>query len=54
MTKKLIGLLATSAGSGIGWWIGGQIGIMSAFMVSMVGVGAGMYATKRIIDHWGL
>ncbi len=41
--KKLLVMLFSTAGSAIGWWIGARVGIMTAFIVSMVGLGVGMW-----------
>ncbi len=36
-----------------GWWIGEQFGgIFTAFVISMIGTGIGIYAGKRVISHW--
>lgn len=43
LMKKLFILIGTTIGSGIGWWLGQKIGIMTAFALSMVGTGLGMY-----------
>jgi apolipoprotein N-acyltransferase len=50
--EALLGFIgATVVGAG-GWWIGEQVGFMTAFMLSMVGTGIGMYAGRRIArDH---
>jgi len=53
MTKMLV-LIGTTIGSGIGWWIGEQFGgMMTAFIVSMIGFGVGMWGGRRLADHWG-
>src|SRR5438128_2552846 len=35
-------------GYAVGWWLGAPVGIMTAFIASMVGTGVGMYAGRRI------
>ena len=53
MTKMLM-FVGTTLGSAIGWWIGEQFGgVMTAFIVSMIGFGLGMWAGRRLADHWG-
>jgi len=42
---------ATIAGS-LGWWIGAFVGIMTAFFVSVIGSGVGMYFGRRIARHY--
>lgn len=51
---KIIALVTTTVGSSVGWWAGAHVGIMTAFCVSMVGFGAGMWGARRIVDHLGL
>ena len=46
MTKLLVFLGATVGGS-VGWWLGAFVGMFTAFTVSMVGTGVGMYAARR-------
>ena len=46
--KKLIGTVGATVGSAVGWWLGAHVGLMTAFMVSMVGTGAGIYARGDI------
>jgi len=46
MTKTLMWVGAT-LGSAIGWWAGAHFGMMTAFMLSIVGTGAGIYAGRR-------
>lgn len=41
--RKLLVLIGTTIGSGIGWWLGDKFGLMTAFMLSIVGTGVGMY-----------
>jgi len=47
--EKLIVLVGSSVGGALGWWLGAQVGIMTAFFVSMVGTGAGIYFARRWI-----
>ena len=49
MTKLLV-LVATSVFGAIGWWLGERVGIMTAFIVSMIGTGVGIYVGKRVAD----
>lgn len=50
--KKLLVLVGTTIGGAIGWWIGDGIGIMTAFILSMVGTGLGMYVGIRIARQY--
>jgi len=46
--KKIIVTVGTIAGSWLGWWLGSQVGgLMTAFILSMVGTGAGLYFSRR-------
>ncbi len=50
---KLIGTIGAFIGSTAGWWIGAQMGgMMTAFMVSMVGTGAGIYWGRKLAQHY--
>ena len=51
MEKLFIFLGATIAGS-VGWWLGAYVGVMSAFMVSMIFTGVGMYLGRRLARHF--
>jgi hypothetical protein len=51
--KKLLILTGTTLGSAIGWWLGAHFGIMTAFIVSMVGFGFGMWGGARLAGHLG-
>ena len=50
--ERAITTLAIFILSWIGWWIGAQISIMTAFMVSMVGTGFGFYVGRRVTRHF--
>lgn len=51
---KIIVMLTSTVGSGVGWWLGDSFGIMTAFMLSIVGMGVGMWSGKRLAQHWAL
>ena len=51
--KKLLSFVGGTVGSSIGWWLGARIGIMTAFMVSTVFTGVGIYAAYRIASYYG-
>ena len=46
--NKLIGFVAATIGSYAGWALGARFGIMTAFMLSMVGTGVGIYVGRRV------
>jgi hypothetical protein len=45
--KKLCIFIGTTIGSSVGWWAGDKFGFMTAFMLSIVGTGFGMYYGVR-------
>ena len=45
--KGFLNLMGMSAGGWLGWVIGAQISLFTAFVVSMVGTGIGLYFTQR-------
>ena len=50
---KLYGFLGATVGSYAGWYLGSLMGFMTAFMLSMVGTGLGIYAGRRVAQHYG-
>ena len=46
--SKILTFLGASVGGAVGWWLGARIGMMTAFVVSTLGTGVGMYAGRRI------
>ena len=54
MLGKLLAFIGATIGGAIGWWAGNFIGFMTAFFVSMVGTGIGIYAGKQLADHYGI
>jgi hypothetical protein len=46
--SKLFALIGSTVGGAIGWWLGARVGVMTAFVLSVVGTGCGMYAGARL------
>ena len=46
-------LIGTTAGGYIGWWAGAHVGMMTAFTLSVVGTGVGLYVARRVLRHYG-
>jgi hypothetical protein len=46
--EKLFLLIGTTLGGYLGWWLGSQWGLMTAFILSIVGTGGGLYLARRI------
>jgi hypothetical protein len=51
MAKLLAMVGATVLGS-VGWWIGAHMGFMTAFILSMVGTGGGLYLGRRVAHDY--
>ena len=51
MTKVIIFITATVTGA-IGWWIGDTVGIMTAFIVSTVFSGVGIYYGRKLAQRF--
>ena len=52
--ENLLGFLGATVLGAIGWWIGNRIGVMTAFILSTIATGIGLYAGRRIArDYLG-
>ena len=49
--QKLLTMMGMTVGGYVGWAIGAPAGIFTAFMVSMIGTAAGLYAARRVADR---
>ena len=49
--KGFLFCFGMSAGGWVGWAIGAQVSIFTAFIVSMVGTGIGLYYTRRAVKN---
>jgi hypothetical protein len=47
---RLLAFLGATSGSALGWWAGARVGVMSAFMISMLGTGVGFYLGRKLAD----
>jgi len=50
--SKLLGFVGATIGSYAGWALGAHVGLTTAFMLSMVGTGAGVYAGRRFAQRY--
>ncbi|WP_158514672.1 hypothetical protein [Gemmatimonas phototrophica] len=50
--KKLFVLIGTTAGSSLGWWLGSPFGLYTSFLVSMCGLGFGMWYGARMAARY--
>ncbi len=46
--RRMCAIVGAIIGSWIGWWLGAHVGLMSAFLLSMIGAAGGIYAGHRI------
>lgn len=44
---KILGTLGSFVGGSIGWWMGAGFGTMTAFIVSIIGTGVGIYLGRQ-------
>lgn len=51
---KWLVVVTSNVGAGLGWWAGAKVGFMTAFVVSMIGMGLGIYGGRRWGQHIGL
>ena len=50
--NKVFGFVGATVGSTAGWWVGAHVGFMTAFFLSVVGTGAGLYAGRRLAAEY--
>ena len=46
----ILAFLGATLGGWIGWWLGEWIGLMTAFFLSIIGSGVGLYAGRRLFQ----
>ncbi|MEX2049211.1 MAG: hypothetical protein WEB90_06510 [Gemmatimonadota bacterium] len=49
--KRLLDLMGMTVGGWLGWVAGAPAGIFTAFVVSMVGTGLGLYLVRRFAKN---
>lgn len=50
--KAMVRFVGMTAGGWVGWFMGEPISIYTAFMVSMLGTGIGLYYTQKLIKRY--
>jgi hypothetical protein len=50
--RKLMGFVGSTIGGYVGWWAGSGMGFMTAFMLSMLGTGVGLYLAIRVAREY--
>jgi hypothetical protein len=48
---RLLSWVGASVVGAVGWWAGAPWGILSAFLLSMVGTGAGLFLGRWLADR---
>jgi hypothetical protein len=51
--SKLFSFLGATIGSYAGWFLGAKFGFVTAFVLSMVGTGIGIYYGRLIARNYG-
>jgi len=49
--KGILNLIGMSAGGWLGWILGAWISVFAGYIVSVIGMGVGLYATSRLTKH---
>lgn len=44
--KKIIAITGMMMGSYLGWWLGEKVGLVTAYILSTIGAGIGLYAAR--------
>lgn len=50
---KVFSFIGATIGGYAGWAIGAPVGFTTAFMISMVGTGIGIYYGRRVAQYYG-
>jgi len=50
---RFYSFIGATVGSYAGWLLGATVGFTTAFMISMVGTGVGIYAGRRVARYYG-
>ena len=54
MLGKMLSFICATVGGALGWWAGSYVGFMTAFFISMVGTGFGIYAGRQLADRYDI
>ncbi len=46
--KKVIVFVSTTLISSLGWWLGSQVGFITACYLSILGMGIGLYIGRKV------
>jgi uncharacterized membrane protein YbhN (UPF0104 family) len=45
--SRTIGFIGATIGSAVGWWLGSLVGFATGAILSIVGMGVGLYLARR-------
>jgi uncharacterized membrane protein YeaQ/YmgE (transglycosylase-associated protein family) len=46
--SKLLAFVGATLGGAVGWWLGDRAGMMTAFILSVIGTAIGVYVGRRL------
>jgi hypothetical protein len=49
--KAMLNFVGMTIGGWIGWELGGMVSVFTAYMVSAVGTGIGLYVAQRVMKQ---
>jgi uncharacterized membrane protein YeaQ/YmgE (transglycosylase-associated protein family) len=49
--STLLAWVGATVGGALGWWAGSSHGLFTAFVLSTVGTGVGLYLGRRLADR---
>ncbi|MEO6056397.1 MAG: hypothetical protein ABIQ49_06115 [Gemmatimonadales bacterium] len=49
--STLLGWIGATLGGAVGWWLGDRGGLFTAFLLSVVGSGVGLYLGRRLASQ---
>jgi len=47
-----VGFIGATLGGAAGWWLGARAGVMTGFILSMLGSAAGVYFARRWLSEY--
>jgi outer membrane lipoprotein SlyB len=50
--SRLLAFVGATLGGAIGWWLGSAVGLMTSFLLSVVGTAAGVYYGRRLAHQY--
>jgi hypothetical protein len=50
--SRFCAFIGATIGGGLGWWLGSSGGLMTEYMLSIVGTAIGVYVGRRVADAY--